>query len=354
MEEFEEVHSKKTLSVIVNPDGSLRDPSKDEESRSMGFNMASGTLKEFLDSPVLNDSQRTALCEIFAYEGHKQVEYHADIGKEDRFRHLHFIFKPTTNGTYFSIVDDTERTLANRETRNYARERDLVAKLMRHDVKPPLVKIGGLANLGLSQIEAYNESAQLGENPCPEKLITDLQGYLEIIDASGNDMEEIMHNLTMLGEVDKKPLDMYDDVVRLRIENARRYLKHTHKEIKLDREQSMKSGQAFLRADKIRCQAVYRNLINNAIKHMPGASRVCCGVCDLGHFYRFNVYNEGPVIPPTIINKMFDEGVAGGEHAGSGLGLYVARTYVREQGGDMWAEKDRKEGANIIFDLPKE
>jgi signal transduction histidine kinase len=354
MARLEEVYSKRTLSVIVNPDGTIREPSIDAESRSIGFNLDAKNLREFLDSPVLDNKQKAELTQIYALNGHEQLEYHVDIGKEPELRHLHFIFKPTNQGTYLSVVDDTKRTLARRQTEALAKERDLVARLMRHDVKPPLVQAGGFADVSLRKIEAFRDSLKRGENPDVNALIDTLYRNLEIVDASVQDMEGIMLNLTQLGAVSKVPLDMHNDVVFHALNSARRYVRDTHKVIAFDEANIMKSGRALLKADKVRCQVVYRNLLNNAIKYMQGVSRVCCGVEDCGTYFKFNVYNQGPIIPENIIERIFQEGVTGDEHAGSGLGLFVARTYIKEQGGRIWAEKNRREGANIIFTLPKE
>lgn len=81
-------------------------------------------------------------------------------------------------------------------------------------------------------------------------------------------------------------------------------------------------------------RTVLQNLLINAARHAPG-SRVHISVSRFAGRLGIHVEDDGPGIPPALRERVFARGFAGPQSNSTGLGLYVARHLMREQGGDL-------------------
>ena len=64
-----------------------------------------------------------------------------------------------------------------------------------------------------------------------------------------------------------------------------------------------------------------------------------------------SVADRGPGIDPAVCDRMFERGVRGGESAGSGLGLYVARRLMEEQRGTIDVRTGPGAGAEFVLEF---
>lgn len=107
--------------------------------------------------------------------------------------------------------------------------------------------------------------------------------------------------------------------------------------------------------DPIRLQQVLVNLIVNAMDAQtdtPASRRyvtVSSRACDEG--VEVTVRDGGCGIPPDKIPLLFESFFTGKQH-GLGLGLSIARTFVTEHRGRIWAENNPEGGATFRFALP--
>ena len=79
---------------------------------------------------------------------------------------------------------------------------------------------------------------------------------------------------------------------------------------------------------------VLQNLLVNASVHAPG-SPVTVDMEVHDRRVEVIVSDRGPGIPPDGVDQVFARGAHGPRSTGSGLGLYVARSLMRKQGGDV-------------------
>lgn len=99
---------------------------------------------------------------------------------------------------------------------------------------------------------------------------------------------------------------------------------------------------------------VIRNLIDNAIRHAPGASTIVVAVSsDEGPTVR--VVDEGPGFPENFAARAFEQFTRADESrsrttGGAGLGLAIARGLVEAHGGRIWIEPSS--GCEVAFALP--
>ena len=108
-------------------------------------------------------------------------------------------------------------------------------------------------------------------------------------------------------------------------------------------------------ADRIHVQQVLLNLVFNAVDAVADAPErrrgVTVSTADLGNgFVEIAVRDAGPGIPVEQRERIF-ESFYTTKKDGMGLGLSIARTLVDAQGGKIWAEANRPNGAIVRFTL---
>ena len=113
-----------------------------------------------------------------------------------------------------------------------------------------------------------------------------------------------------------------------------------------------------VKASQIGLKAVFRNLIQNAIKYGGKGCMISLVLENHGDSYQLNVYNSGEPIPAEYRNKLFSKfirvrgnGNGDGSNHGMGLGLYLTKRIIEKQGGTIWYEASAN-GSNFIFTLP--
>lgn len=112
-----------------------------------------------------------------------------------------------------------------------------------------------------------------------------------------------------------------------------------------------------VKGDKPALKSVFRNLLTNAIKYGGQDSCIMIGLEKQGFDYRLNVYNMGKPIPeeyhPLLFsNHSYLHRKSTGDRGGMGLGLYLSRKLIKNQGGDMQYEA-KVDGSNFVVSLPQ-
>lgn len=110
-------------------------------------------------------------------------------------------------------------------------------------------------------------------------------------------------------------------------------------------------------ADPDRLAQVLRNLVSNAVRHTGEDGRITVSIDSRNGSTTFAVQDDGPGIPPSQIDRVFDRFYRTDEGrtrdgGGSGLGLAIAKAIVEAHGGRITAESPRGGGTTFRFDLP--
>ncbi|WP_432476760.1 ATP-binding protein [Nocardioides sp. GXQ0305] len=92
-------------------------------------------------------------------------------------------------------------------------------------------------------------------------------------------------------------------------------------------------------------------LLENAAKHARGQVSHL-GVARDGDDVLISVTDTGPGIPARLRHQIFDWGVSGDASTGQGIGLYVARRLVSEQGGSLTVTAPPGNGTTFTIRLP--
>lgn len=112
-------------------------------------------------------------------------------------------------------------------------------------------------------------------------------------------------------------------------------------------------------ADPVRTRQVLINLIGNALKFTPSGGWVTVRAArdEEPGFIRFEVKDSGCGIAPESTARIFERlyqvkepGQAG--RKGLGLGLFICRELVDQQGGRIWVNSEPGRGSSFFFTLP--
>jgi len=102
----------------------------------------------------------------------------------------------------------------------------------------------------------------------------------------------------------------------------------------------------FIRGDREHLEQVIANLVFNARDAIAGPGTIHVGVAAEGKLVRISVRDDGPGIPPQIVDRIF-EPLFTTKRNGTGLGLAIARRLMEGQGGALTAE-NRPEGGSVF------
>jgi PAS domain S-box-containing protein len=110
-------------------------------------------------------------------------------------------------------------------------------------------------------------------------------------------------------------------------------------------------------ADSDRIIQTLTNLLSNAIKFSPAGSAVTVSAACGREGIDFRVADQGRGIPADKLESVFDrfqqvDASDSREKGGSGLGLTICRSIVRQHGGEMSVESTLGKGSTFRFTLP--
>jgi PAS domain S-box-containing protein len=260
----------------------------------------------------------------------------------------------TAEGIFFSgIIRDisnrkeVEGVLQQRteEARQRTQELESLIQMVAHDLKSPLVSIGGLARLlrkGLTNARIDERTEQiLGQlsntSRTLEQFLKDLLDGLAIERSEpermpfplGDTVEDVVQQHKQASE---------DKGIRVRVEIA--------------------NAVPHVLGDQHRIRQVIDNIVGNAIRHMGTNPKPAIRIQVLyeGNRVITRISDNGIGIPREFQAKVFDRFFrvprADGQ-GGTGLGLSIVKKIVESHGGEIWVESEQGHGATFVFDLPR-
>ncbi len=110
-----------------------------------------------------------------------------------------------------------------------------------------------------------------------------------------------------------------------------------------------------VRGDQVRLRQLFDNLISNAVKYSDAGGEIGVHAWMDDGVVRVRVRDDGPGISPEHQEVIFEKfGRAAGPDArpGTGLGLFIARSFAEAHGGSLEVESRPGEGATFTVTLP--
>lgn len=234
------------------------------------------------------------------------------------------------------------------------------------------------ANVKLQKLDkAKSEFLSIASHQLRSPL-TAIKGYISLFleGSYGQITEEMKKRLQNVYEANERLIKLINDLLNIsRIESGKTEAKIEKVDLKelvqsvvqeLDikaKEKSLtlqvQNAQApqLVRADKDKLRNVILNLVDNAIKYTSAGS-ITIKLTQKPPVYRIEVTDTGEGMDAKDLERMFQSftrGEAGAKHwtGGSGLGLYIAKEFVKLHKGKIWAESAGKgKGSTFIAELP--
>jgi signal transduction histidine kinase len=94
------------------------------------------------------------------------------------------------------------------------------------------------------------------------------------------------------------------------------------------------------------------NLLDNAIRHADTKGNVMASLERSADRVTLRVTNDGPAIPATDRERIFERFVRMGSSNGAGLGLPIARWIAEAHGGTLQLQESRPGCTTFVVTLP--
>ena len=108
--------------------------------------------------------------------------------------------------------------------------------------------------------------------------------------------------------------------------------------------------------DKMLLTQLLQNLVGNSIKYRREAPpEIHVSVRPQGKFWAFAVADNGIGIDPRFATDVFDlfKRLQTRDKSGMGIGLATCKRIVERHGGEIWLDREYREGARFCFTLPR-
>lgn len=217
-------------------------------------------------------------------------------------------------------------------------ELETFAHILAHDLKAPLLTIGGLALFALDDIEA-NDVESVREairniQECAERGIT-------LITA-------LSQHIRLDGAIALESCDI-GDLARSAVANLQSEIDTREADVRIISLPTISCSPAEI-------VQLFQNLIGNAIKYCEGRSPQVTITSDVGSEAEiiFSVRDNGIGIPADKARYVFEPFKrlhARSQFAGTGLGLATCQKIVNRHGGKIWCEPEAEEGTIFRFTL---
>jgi len=247
-------------------------------------------------------------------------------------------------------LKESERILRqqNIELKELDRLKTDFISIAAHDLKTPLISVGGYVDLILLREKGLKEEVKKDLNRVLNNVHR-LDGYINrLLDVMKIEAKKV--ELVKREETIHKIIDICLSELEFQI---------GQKNLKIN---SNISENLKLRVDHFRISQVFMNLLSNAVKFTPINGKIDISIVEEEENVLFKIKDNGKGLIPDEIKKLFgkfvsiEQGVDGYStfDKGSGLGLYIARGFIEAHGGKIWVEsKGRDLGAEFNFTLPK-
>ena len=223
------------------------------------------------------------------------------------------------------------------------RERKNMLSMFAHDMKNPVITVGGF----LSRLLTGKGG------PLTEKQLN----YLEIMSDGLNKLRKFITNFLEFSRFEAKeyqPVPGLFDIeraIKKQMEVAR--IEADKKDIKIIFE-TPENMAAMAKADAMQIDRVIANLLDNAIKYTDSGGRVTIKLLKKDEDIFVQIIDTGIGIPEDHLPYIFEPFYrVTRDSKGSGLGLSIVKMIIEANGGKIWVESMHGKGSNFKFTLPQ-
>lgn len=219
------------------------------------------------------------------------------------------------------------------------RQRDLFFAMMNHELRNALTGVFGWAEMlvrGRDGTPVPKAAREVYEGT--ERTIELLNNFLDLTRLDANRVRPVIRELDPAQVVDRACA-----AVRLAAES---------KKVKLAAR--CPPDIPHPATDQVRVQQILVNLLSNAVRHTRDGSTVSTIVSVAKSDLLFRVIDQGPGVPDSIRDGIFEPFLRFDPHSGlgTGLGLPVSRRLAEVLSGSLSVEQSSPEGATFLLRIP--
>jgi signal transduction histidine kinase len=207
--------------------------------------------------------------------------------------------------------------------------------LISHDLRHPLTAI--LAN---AEFLTRSDISELQRNDFYQEIRWGIDRINELVSS----LLECSKGRDALRPAARNIVDTVERAIRMtsvREEFRRITIKHHHK------------GRAVGWFDANRLERVVANLVLNACEAVdPDSGQIVITTTGNRDSLQIGIWDNGPGIPATIQDSVFQSFVSYGKAEGSGLGLAIAKKIVEDHGGEIHFDERCETGTSFKITIP--
>jgi len=371
--------------------------------------------KEFYSSPNLDNRLRTYFLENIQFPLGEQTEIKTLNVKHKNIRVINYPFTDRTVGQYVILVGEPQepivqqlhkwlfslaisiplvlivtsfvgRILANRILRpvyeitalaNRITQQDLTARIKNKNFGTEMDTLVGSFNEMIARLEkSFKHIEQFSYHVAHELKtpLTIIQGEADLMLRKDRPIHEYKQALRIVMEESKRVRQTVDDLLlltklgyqpeALNFEDFdfleffneivdQNILLAANKEITINTDIDDTISPLIVKGDRLHLRRLFFNIIDNAVKFTPKGGKIDLKVRCSNKKIVTSIADSGPGIAKENLDKIFDEFFrADSDTAGSGLGLYIAKTIAKLHQGDIQVESQIGLGTTFKVILP--
>ncbi len=238
------------------------------------------------------------------------------------------------------LYEEASSARALRELDNFRSQ--LLANVA-HELRTPLTPIKGFAGALLLPGTALTDDSR--------------REYLKIIEREADNLNDLIEELLVGSRIEAGTWELKREICRVDniIESVAPRLNNLAAKHKL--QVIIPEGLPLVEVDSTHIGRVVTNLVDNASKYSAEGTRITIEAMRNDGHVVIQVTDEGIGIPRDYHEKVFErffrvETPLATRKKGTGLGLNICRSIVREHGGEIWVESEYGKGSTFSFTLP--
>jgi signal transduction histidine kinase len=205
-----------------------------------------------------------------------------------------------------------------------------------HDLRSPLTAIRGKLEMLLSgDIPSEQIDSIVAAIEELDRLCEFLDSSLDVAEAKA-DALRLSRTTLDLNELLRVMIDLYEPSMAEKGLQVR--LRST--------------GPLRISADASLIHRMVSNLLDNELNHLPAGRTISVALRSDSGDASLVIEDDGPGFSKDIGERLFEQGVKGGDSRGHGLGLAFVRAVVRAHGGSVSAVNRSEGGARLSIALP--
>jgi PAS domain S-box-containing protein len=230
-----------------------------------------------------------------------------------------------------SIMDVTERRLAEEALKLADREKDDFLALLAHELRNPLAPIRTAVQLLKMRRQADAESQRMHS-----VIDRQVQHLVRMVD----DLLDVSRVLRGKVELRREPLEI-SEAIAIAVETSRPLIDAQRQELVLQ----LPNEPVTVHGDQVRLSQVIANLLNNASKYSNAGATIRLSAVREHDEVVIEVRDSGAGIPPEVLPRVFEPFVQADRslersRGGLGIGLTLVKKIVEMHQGQVTAHSD--------------